>query len=110
MNFVVGTHQVELASQSVGISELKGDVTAMVIAEIEHKVKEVVQEANKFKEHCKRSVLTTEDINSALRLKGYQVFSFAFSFSSAFLILKNVAYQAYIWLWKFPPYQISQAQ
>ena len=54
------------------------DVAASMAPDLEYRIREVVQEASKFMRHSKRTTLTTQDINNALRMMGSeQLFGFS---------------------------------
>ncbi|KAG2216856.1 hypothetical protein INT45_005223 [Circinella minor] len=59
-------------SESLGITNLKDEVTTALAQDVEYRVHELIQEATKFMRHSKRSKLGVDDINSALRLKNVE--------------------------------------
>lgn len=65
-------------AESVGIATLSDDVLRGLSSDIEYRVSQILEEALKFMQHSKRSILTTQDITLALRvldvepLYGYQ--------------------------------------
>ncbi|KAI9499123.1 transcription initiation factor TFIID subunit 6 [Zychaea mexicana] len=58
--------------ESLGITNLKDEVATALAQDVEYRVHELIQEATKFMRHSKRSKLTVDDINSALRLKNVE--------------------------------------
>ena len=54
-------------AESVGILNLNNDVTENLARDVEYRVAQVLEEALKCMRHCKRTVLTTQDIALALR-------------------------------------------
>lgn len=54
-------------AESVGILNLNNDVTENLARDVEYRVAQVLEEALKSMRHCKRTVLTTQDIALALR-------------------------------------------
>eukprot|EP01137_Pigoraptor_chileana_P019991 Opistho-2@81792 len=66
---VIPKEAIRLAAESVGISQLDDKVMTVLIPDVEYRLREIVQDALKFMKHSKRTRLSTEDINSALRVK-----------------------------------------
>ncbi|KAK3831106.1 MAG: transcription initiation factor TFIID subunit 6 [Linnemannia gamsii] len=67
-------------AESVGIPNLKDDVATSLAQDVEYRIHEVVQEAMKFMRHGKRTKLTVDDINNALRVRNVEPL---YGFSSA---------------------------
>ncbi|KAG1240493.1 hypothetical protein G6F68_017607 [Rhizopus microsporus] len=59
--------------ESLGISNLKDETTTALAQDVEYRIHELIQEATKFMRHSKRTKLTVEDINAALRVKNVEV-------------------------------------
>ncbi|KAK3809537.1 MAG: transcription initiation factor TFIID subunit 6 [Benniella sp.] len=59
-------------AESVGIPNLKDDVASSLAQDVEYRIHEVVQEAMKFMRHGKRTKLTVDDINNALRVRNVE--------------------------------------
>lgn len=69
---------IEVIAQSIGISNLSPDVAQALAPDVEYRLREIMQEAIKCMRHSKRTTLTTEDVNSALRLRNVEpVYGFA---------------------------------
>jgi len=69
---------IEVIAQSIGISNLSPDVAQALAPDVEYRLREIMQEAIKCMRHSKRTILTTEDVNSALRLRNVEpVYGFA---------------------------------
>ena len=66
---LVDGQTIRVIAESVGIAELPEDVAATLAPEVEYRLRDIVQEALKFMRHGRREVLSTEDINYALRLR-----------------------------------------
>jgi transcription initiation factor TFIID subunit 6 len=49
------------------------DVVANLAPDVEYRLREIIQEALKFVRHSRRTTLTTEDVNNALRVKNVEV-------------------------------------
>lgn len=60
-------------AESVGIPNLKDDVATSLAQDVEYRIHEIVQEAMKFMRHGKRTKLTVDDINNALRVRNVEV-------------------------------------
>lgn len=63
----VSAESVRVVADSVGVA-LEPDVAEALAPDVEYRLREVVQEACKFMRHSRRRVLSTEDVNAALRL------------------------------------------
>jgi transcription initiation factor TFIID subunit 6 len=68
-------------AESVGIPNLKDDVATSLAQDVEYRIHEIVQEAMKFMRHGKRTKLTVDDINNALRVRNVEVLCLLFSFA-----------------------------
>lgn len=63
---------IHVIAQSIGISNLQDDVAAALAPDVEYRMREIMQEAIKCMRHSKRSILTTDDVDSALRLRNVE--------------------------------------
>ncbi|KAI7879468.1 transcription initiation factor TFIID subunit 6 [Lichtheimia hyalospora FSU 10163] len=63
---------VKNIGESLGITNLKDDAASALAQDVEYRVHELIQEATKFMRHSKRTRLTVDDINSALRAKNVE--------------------------------------
>lgn len=69
---------IEVIAQSVGIATLPADVSAALAPDVEYRLREIMQEAIKCMRHAKRTVLTADDVDSALSLRNVEpVYGFA---------------------------------
>lgn len=69
---------IEVAAQSIGINNLSPDVAAALAPDVEYRIREIMQEAIKCMRHSKRTVLTAEDVESALSLRNVEpIYGFA---------------------------------
>ncbi|KAF9582783.1 hypothetical protein BGW38_010763 [Lunasporangiospora selenospora] len=59
-------------AESVGITNLKDEVAMSLAQDVEYRIHEIVQEAMKFMRHGKRTKLTVDDINNALRVRNVE--------------------------------------
>lgn len=66
---VFSVDTIKLYADSIGLTNLGDEVLTLLCHDTEYRVREIIQEANKFTRHSNRTKLTTEDINYALRLK-----------------------------------------
>ena len=55
-------------AESVGISALNDEVIDSLVSDIEFRIWAVIEEAMKFMRHSRRTILSTQDIASALRV------------------------------------------
>ncbi|KAL6905633.1 hypothetical protein ACP4OV_003234 [Aristida adscensionis] len=75
---IVPKETIEVIAQSVGIPSLGADVSAALAADVEYRLREIMQEAIKCMRHSKRTVLTADDIDTALSLRNVEpVYGFA---------------------------------
>ncbi|KAJ3218412.1 Transcription initiation factor TFIID subunit 6 [Dinochytrium kinnereticum] len=79
---VLPLETIHAITESVGVT-LKDNVASALLADVEYRLREVIHEAKKFMRHSKRTVLKTEDINCALRLKNVEPL-YGFTSTSAF--------------------------
>ncbi|DBA87405.1 hypothetical protein WJX77_003935 [Trebouxia sp. C0004] len=63
---------VHAIAQSLEVGAVSDEAAKALSPDVEYRLREVVQEAQKFMRHSKRRMLTTDDINQALRLKNVQ--------------------------------------
>ena len=54
-------------AESVGIAHLSDDVVDNLSRDVEYRISQVLEAALKCMRHCRRSVLTTQDVSNALR-------------------------------------------
>ncbi|KAH7660302.1 transcription initiation factor TFIID subunit 6 protein [Dioscorea alata] len=63
---------IEVIAQSIGIGNLSSDVAQALAPDVEYRLREVMQEAIKCMRHSKRTVLTADDVDSALNLRNVE--------------------------------------
>lgn len=66
---VVEKESIEVIAQSIGVGNLSPDVLPSLAADIEYRVREIMQEAIKCMRHAKRTALTSDDVDTALALR-----------------------------------------
>ncbi|XP_076957413.1 transcription initiation factor TFIID subunit 6-like [Bidens hawaiensis] len=69
---VVEKESIEVITQSIGVTNLSPDVLLALAADIEYRVREIMQEAIKCMHHAKRTAMTSEDVDRALELRKIQ--------------------------------------
>ncbi|KAM3396321.1 Transcription initiation factor TFIID subunit 6b [Capsicum chinense] len=75
---IVPEEAIEVISQSIGISNLSPDVLPALAADVEYRIREIMQEAIKCMRHSKRTTLSTDDVDSALTLRNVEpIYGFA---------------------------------
>uniref|UniRef100_A0ACD5WPZ3 Uncharacterized protein n=1 Tax=Avena sativa TaxID=4498 RepID=A0ACD5WPZ3_AVESA len=75
---IVSKETTEVIAQSVGIATLSADVSDALAPDAEYRLREIMQEAIKCMRHAKRTVLTADDVDSALSLRNVEsVYGFA---------------------------------
>uniref|UniRef100_A0ACD5XE37 Uncharacterized protein n=1 Tax=Avena sativa TaxID=4498 RepID=A0ACD5XE37_AVESA len=75
---IVSKETIEVIAQSVGIATLSADVSDALAPDAQYRLREIMQEAIKCMRHAKRTVLTADDVDSALSLRNVEsVYGFA---------------------------------
>ncbi|CAL4976047.1 unnamed protein product [Urochloa decumbens] len=75
---IVPKETIEVIAQSVGIPSLGPDVATALAPDVEYRLREIMQESIKRMRHAKRTVLTADDVDSALSLRNVEpVYGFA---------------------------------
>lgn len=68
----LSVESVRMMAESVGISGLNEEIVHLLNADMEFRVKEVIQDAMKFTRHAKRRKMIPSDIDCALRAKNIE--------------------------------------
>eukprot|EP01112_Ceratiomyxa_fruticulosa_P018642 TRINITY_DN59_c0_g2_i3.p1 TRINITY_DN59_c0_g2~~TRINITY_DN59_c0_g2_i3.p1 ORF type:complete len:413 (-),score=72.38 TRINITY_DN59_c0_g2_i3:197-1435(-) len=64
---------IKSLTESVGLTyTLSDDICAALASDVEFRLREITQEAVKFMRHSKREILSTDDVNAALRLRNVE--------------------------------------
>ncbi|KAH7861231.1 hypothetical protein Vadar_023387 [Vaccinium darrowii] len=75
---IVPKETIEVIAQSIGVSNLVPDVLPALASDVEYRVREIMQEAIKCMRHSKRTILTADDVESALKLRNVEsIYGFA---------------------------------
>ncbi|KAI3920418.1 hypothetical protein MKX01_000757 [Papaver californicum] len=75
---IVPKETIEVIAQSIGINNLSPDVALVLAPDVEYRVREIMQEAIKCMRHSKRTILTADDVDSALKLRNVEpIYGFA---------------------------------
>lgn len=69
---VYPTDTIRDVAESLGINGMKESVAAALAADVEYRIREIVQDATKFMRHSKRDQLKTTDIDAALRARNIE--------------------------------------
>ncbi|XP_010913968.1 transcription initiation factor TFIID subunit 6 [Elaeis guineensis] len=69
---IVPKETIEVIAQSIGIANLSPDVALALAPDVEYRLREIMQEAIKCMRHSKRTVLTADDVDSALSLRNVE--------------------------------------
>ncbi|XP_057485587.1 transcription initiation factor TFIID subunit 6-like isoform X1 [Actinidia eriantha] len=69
---IVPKETIEVIAQSIGVSNLVPDVLPALASDVEYRVREIMQEAIKCMRHSKRTTLTADDVESALKLRNVE--------------------------------------
>lgn len=75
---IVPKETIEVISQSIGINNLSLDAALALAPDVEYRMREIMQEAIKCMHHSRRTMLTTDDVDSALTLRNVEpIYGFA---------------------------------
>ncbi|KAF7144908.1 hypothetical protein RHSIM_Rhsim04G0046200 [Rhododendron simsii] len=75
---IVPKETIEVIAQSIGINNLSPDVALALSPDVEYRMREIMQEAIKCMRHSKRTMMTTDDVDSALNLRNVEpIYGFA---------------------------------
>ncbi|KAJ8431681.1 hypothetical protein Cgig2_007503 [Carnegiea gigantea] len=75
---IVQKETIEVIAQSIGINNLSPDVAVALAPDVEYRVREIMQEAIKCMRHSKRTILTADDVDAALKLRNVEpIYGFA---------------------------------
>ncbi|XP_059442869.1 transcription initiation factor TFIID subunit 6-like isoform X1 [Corylus avellana] len=69
---VVPKEAIEVVAQSIGITNLSSDVVLVLAPDVEYRVREIMQEAIKCMRHSRRTSLTSDDVDNALKLRNVE--------------------------------------
>ena len=64
---IFSKESIELFSESIGISNVAENVFPLISEDVVYRIREVLNNSLQFLRHCKRSRLTCDDINKALK-------------------------------------------
>ncbi|KAI9293720.1 TAF-domain-containing protein [Neoconidiobolus thromboides FSU 785] len=80
---------IEETASSIGINSLSESSISTLANDVEFRIKQTIQEATKFMKHGRRTTITIEDINHALRLKNEEpIYGFNTEYRAEFGKLK----------------------
>lgn len=75
---IVQKETIEVIAQSIGINNLSPDAALALAPDVEYRVREIMQEAIKCMRHSKRTILTADDVDAALKLRNVEpIYGFA---------------------------------
>ncbi|KAL2944853.1 Transcription initiation factor TFIID subunit 6 [Bienertia sinuspersici] len=69
---IVQKETIEVIAQSIGINNLSPEVALALAPDVEYRVREIMQEAVKCMRHSKRTILTADDVDAALKLRNVE--------------------------------------
>ncbi|KAL0000710.1 hypothetical protein SO802_014491 [Lithocarpus litseifolius] len=69
---IVPKEAIEVIAQSIGITNLSPEVALALAPDVEYRVREIMQEAIKCMRHSRRTSLTADDVDSALKLRNVE--------------------------------------
>lgn len=65
---------MKVIAESIGVGNLPDDAAKELADDISYRLKLIIQDAAKFMHHAKRTKLSTQDVDHALRAKNVEVF------------------------------------
>jgi len=68
---VLSTNLIKSAGESAGV-EISDSAAKLLAQDVEYRIREIAEEARKFMRHSHRDILTTSDINYALRVRNVE--------------------------------------
>lgn len=75
---IVPKETIEVIAQSVGVTNLSPDAAQALAPDVEYRMREIMQEAIKCMRHSRRTMLTTDDVDTALSIRNVEpVYGFA---------------------------------
>ncbi|GFR62456.1 transcription initiation factor TFIID subunit 6 [Elysia marginata] len=69
---VLPSESVKVIAESVGVSGLADEASSFLAEDISYRLKLIIQEAEKLRQHSKRKKLTCSDFDSALQMKNIE--------------------------------------
>ncbi|KAK0554846.1 histone H4-like TAF Taf6, SAGA complex subunit [Tilletia horrida] len=78
------TDSIKDAAEALGIPPLRDNVAIAFAADVEYRLREIIQEAAKYMRHSKRGALSTQDIELALRARNVEPIYGFLPFSTTF--------------------------
>jgi len=78
---------IKVFAESLGHAKISDEVASQIAVDMEYRLREILQDSIKMMKHSKRTLLTTEDINSVLSLQNYEVL-YGFSFNDPLNFLR----------------------
>ena len=64
---------IQAIAHSLDVTRLSSEAASALAPDVEYRLREIIQDAQKFARHAKRVKLTTEDVNSALQMRNFEV-------------------------------------
>ena len=74
-SLVVGKESIQVIAQKIG-NNLSPDIFPSLAADVEYRLREIMQEAIKCMHHSNRTLLTSHDVDFALHLRNLEVLLF----------------------------------
>lgn len=69
---VLPSESIKVIAESVGVSGLPDDASSFLAEDISYRLKVIIQEAEKLRQHSKRKRLTCSDFDAALQIKNIE--------------------------------------
>jgi transcription initiation factor TFIID subunit 6 len=78
---------IKVFAETLGHAKISDEVASQIAVDMEYRLREILQDSIKMMKHSKRTLLTTEDINSVLSLQNYEIL-YGFSFNDPLNFLR----------------------
>jgi transcription initiation factor TFIID subunit 6 len=86
---LIPLEMIRVIAESNGHGKISDEVFSQVAVDLEYRLREILQDSIKMMKHSKRTLLTTDDINSVLSLQNYEIL-YGFSFNNPLNFLRVV--------------------
>jgi transcription initiation factor TFIID subunit 6 len=70
---IISSGSIEAIAESIGLLKLSVEAAKALSPDVDYRLREIIQDAQKFARHAKRTRITTEDVSNALQLRNFEV-------------------------------------
>ncbi|GAX80021.1 hypothetical protein CEUSTIGMA_g7460.t1 [Chlamydomonas eustigma] len=69
---IISHSSIEAIAESIDIKKLSVEAAKALSPDVDYRLREIIQDAQKFARHARRTRITTEDVNDAVRLRNFE--------------------------------------